>query len=454
MRTQLGCLLVVALFASGLTTPRTARATPPDLFGIGARSPGLAMTGTSYNNSYEAVFLNPANLGSMRRRSIMFAISGGSYDLNLDGERSQLEPVRGTTIGFTLPIPFGDILEDRLTLGGGFYTPANVLLRGDVRYPEVPQWGVLSRAQSLALYVALGIDLHGVLDGLQIGVGIAALAALVGDLRVQLDETNSFQSVVDTQLLATFAPTVGIRFEQPPAFRAAATAPGQPSLAEFGLGITYRHELRADMNLEIVVEDLPVRLPVLTIGGIIQYDPAQLIIEGYYRPIPQLRLIANVTTRFWSSYPGPTSSTSMSSYQAPAVQYSDTFSPRIAVEATLRHGTVDLHLRGGYAWEMSPTPPARLAPERNPDGTVHEEGGAPVNVALRLIDNDRHIATIGLGLACDLSSHERLTLDVFGQAHFLTERTHLVSLRSADATDPLTSGGIILMGGWAAGLEF
>ncbi|MBN8612313.1 MAG: hypothetical protein J0L92_17085 [Deltaproteobacteria bacterium] len=449
MRTQLGCLLVAALLATGLTIPRSARATPPDLFGFGARSPGLAMTGTSYNDSYEAVFLNPANLGSVRRRSIVFGISGGTFDLQLDGQRSALDPIRGTTIGFTLPIPFGDILEDRLTLGGGFYTPANVLLRGDVRYSEVPQWAVLGRGQSLALYVALGIDLHGIVDGLQIGVGIAALAALVGDLRVQLDETNSFQSVVETQLLATFSPTVGVRFEQPPSLRSSPTAS-----ADFGFGVTYRHELRADMNLEIVVEDLPVTLPVLTIGGVIQYDPAQLIVEGYYRPIPQLRLIANLTARFWSAYPGPTSATSLSSYQIPAVEYSDTFTPRVAVEATLRHGTVDLQLRGGYAWEMSPAPPARMAAQRNPDGTVHEEGGVPVNVALRLIDNDRHIVTLGFGLAADLSEHERLRLDVFGQAHFLTSRTHLVALTSTDTSDPLTSSGVILMGGWAAGLEF
>lgn len=449
MRTQLGCLLVAAILATSLTAPRTARATPPDLFGFGARSPALAGTGTSYSDNYEAVFLNPANLGAIRRRSIVFGISGGAFDLALDGQRSPLDPIRGTTIGFTLPIPFEDILEDRLTLGGGFYTPANVLLRGDIRYPEVPQWGVLGRGQSLALYVALGIDLHGVLDGLQIGVGIAALAALVGDLRVQLDETNSFQSVVDTQLLVTYAPTVGIRFEQPPQFRANPRAP-----AEFGIGMTYRHELRADMDLEIVVEDLPVRLPVLTVGGVIQYDPAQFIIEGYYRPIPELRLIANVTARFWSMYPGPTSPTSMSSYQIPAVNYSDTFTPRVAIEGTLHHGTVDLNLRAGYAWEMSPAPPARLAPERNPDGTVHMEGGLPVNVPLRLIDNDRHIVTAGFGFVAALSERERLTLDVFGQIHFLADRTHQIALRADEAANPLTSSGMVFMGGWAAGLEF
>ena len=450
MRPRLGGVLLLVLLLCGLLGPREARATPPDLFGFGARSPGLAMTGTSYVDGYESVYLNPANLGSVRRRSFFFGASAGSFDLELDGQRSPLEAVRGTTIGFTLPIPFGDILQDRLTLGGGFYTPANVLLRGDVRFAEVPQWAVLGRGQSLALYVAMGFDFHGILDGLQVGLGISALAALVGDLRVQLDETSSFQSVVETQLIATFAPNVGIRFEQPPQLRASASAP-----AEFGIGMVYRHELRADMDLEIVVEDLPVPLPVLTIGGITQYDPAQVVIEGYWRPIPELRVVANVTARFWSTYPGPTSATSATSFLPPAVQYSDTFSPRVALEGMLHRGTVDLAIRGGYAWEMSPTPPARMAPQRNPDGSVHLEDGAAVNVPLRLVDNDRHVVTAGLGLSAALSDSERLTLDVFGQLHVLSPRTHLVALSSTESSaPPLSSGGLIVVGGWAAGLEF
>ena len=48
-----------------------------------------------------------------------------------------------------------------LVFGGGFYTPAEVLLRGNVTFPEVPQWTVLDRAQVLAVQVGLGIDLHG-----------------------------------------------------------------------------------------------------------------------------------------------------------------------------------------------------------------------------------------------------------------------------------------------------
>lgn len=448
MPKRLGALLIAAFFVSALA-PAAARATPPDLFGFGARSPGLAMTGASHEEGYEAAYLNPANLASQRRRSIQFGASAGGFELQIDGERTSLESVRGTTIGFTIPLPFGDVLEDRLTLGGGFYTPVNVLMRGDVRYAEVPQWAVLDRGQSLALFVGLGVDLHGAVDGLQVGVGVAALAALMGDLHVQLDETNTFQSIVETQLVTAFAPIVGVRFEQPQSLR-----PSRESPAEFGIGVTYHHELRADMDLHITITDLPVRLPVLTIGGVTQYDPAQLVLEAYYRPIPELRLIANLTTRFWSGYPGPATATSLSSLRAPAPEFQDTFSPRVAIEAHFEDALFDLTLRGGYAWEMTPAPPARLGAQREQSGATRLVDGAPVLVPTRLLDADRHVLTLGLGVGARLSEEHRLLLDAFAQAHVLADRTHQIPLVDAAGAAPLTTSGFILVAGWSAGLEF
>ena len=434
--TQIASALVAV---AALATASTAEATPPDLFGFGGRSPGLAMTGASYANNYEAAYLNPALLGGVRRRSIVFGASAGDFDLRLDGQTAPMEAARGTSIGFTLPVPFGDVLQDRLTLGAGFYTPTNVILRGDVRFVDVPQWTVLSRSQSLALHVGLGFDFHDIVDGLRVGVGVSAMAALVGDLTVSLDETRMFQSVVETQLLVTFAPTVGASYEQP----------------EYGFGVVYRHELRADMNLNIVTMDLPVELPVLTIGGIIQYDPAQIVAEGYWRPIPELRLVANLTTRLWANYPGPTRSTSASSWVPPTTDFQNTFSPRVAVEGTIRDHDVTMQLRAGYAYEMTPAPPARMATQRNPDGTPRMSGEDPVQVPFRLIDNDRHIATVGFGAHLRLTENESIFFDAYGQAHFLADRTHAIARTTSDPSDAsMVSGGLVLAGGWALGLEF
>lgn len=425
-----------------MLTPGIAHATPYDLFGLGARSQALGMTGVSYSEDYEATLSNPAGLGRARRRGIHIGLTGGAYDLHIDGQRDPHDSARGMVIGATLPLPFGDVLEDRLVLGLGVYTPQQVLLRGNVRYPDVPQWPVLERAQSLGILFGLGVDLHGTdLEGLRLGFGISAIADVIGELDVRLDETNSFTSTVETQLLATFAPIAGVSYDR----------------GEWSFGIVYRHELRANMDLEIRTADLPVSLPVLTVGGLVQYDPAQLAGEVSYRPDPNLRIIANLTWRMWSHYPGPQVPTSVSSLQAPHPGFSDVVSPRVAVEGSFRDARAALHLRAGYALEMSPSPEARLAPRRNPNGTPAMRDGQLDEIPLRFLDNDRHLVTAGLGITWNLSAQERLRLDLFGQAHFLVDRVHRVERTGSDAAEEgegMVTGGTFLVGGWTIALEF
>lgn len=438
-----GAILALAILL-GTLRPPVARATPQDLYGLGGRSPGLGMTGVSFVCDWEAVYLNPANLAGARNRRLAFAASASVYDLHVDHERLPLEPARGTTIGFHLPLPFGDVLEDRLVLGGGFYTPTNILLRGDVRYADVPQFSVLNRAQSIAVQVALGFDFHGIIDGLRLGIGISALANVYGDLLVRLDESSAFVSIVETQLLTAFSPIVGATFAQP----------------EWGLGVVYRHEVRAELDLDIVVRDLPVPLPVVSVAGLIQYDPAQLAIEGFWLPDPNVRIIVNATARFWSFYPGAAQPTTTNSYLAPAPNYSDTVSPRLALEGTLHDGNLTAQLRLGYALELSPVPAASMGPERNTDGTPRlDEDGEPILAASRSLDHDRHVITAGLGFDHAFSDEQHIIFDLYGQLHAGVDRLHPI-YRDVDANAPLdvgvgmVSGGMIFVGGWTLAAEF
>lgn len=424
----LGCTFFVCCVA---LAPRTAHASPQDLFGYGGRTTGLAMTGASYAEGYESVFANPAGLGVVRRRGLTLGAQGAGFALSLDGERQALEPARGMTIGFHLPLPFGDVLEDRLVVGGAFFTPAAALMIGRVHFPETPQWTVLDRGQVLAIQVALGVDLRGLLDGLTFGVGVSALADVVGVLDVRLDETNAFSSVVETQLLTAFAPLVGLQYRQP----------------TWGVGLSYRHELAAHMDLEIATADLPLELPVLTVGGVVQYDPPTLIAEGHWKPLPDSMIVLNLTTRFWSAFPGGQIPTTESGRNAPAPGFSIIPSPRIAFEQTFRDPNFDLALRVGYAYEASPAPPARMAPRRAASGEPIDSDVVP----FRVLDNDRHIVTLGAGWTIHLGD-KALVLDVYGQLHALAPRTHEIG--RTEGAPPMVTDGYILAGGWTLGLEF
>jgi long-chain fatty acid transport protein len=440
---QPALLALAAVLAGLLLPPGLARATPQDLYGLGVRSPGLGMTGVSYVCDWEAVYLNPANLAGAERRRLVFSASAAIYDLHVDHERFSLEAARGTTIGFHIPLPFGDVLQDRLVLGAGFYTPTNVLLRGEVSYAEVPQFPLLSRAQSISIQVGLGFDFHGIVDGLRLGIGISALANVIGDLSVRLDESATFVSVVETQLLTTFSPIAGITYEQP----------------TWGAAAVYRHEVRSEMNLRIVVDDLPVPIPTVTVAGLIQYDPASFALEGFWRPDPNLRIVVNLTTRLWSFYPGAARPTSRMSYLAPAPAFSDTVSPRFAVEGTLIEGRMRAQLRLGYALELSPAPFARLASERLASGEPHlDDRGSPILVPSRLLDHDRHVITAGFGFDWAFDDDHHLVFDLFGQLHAGVGRLHPL-YRDRDQHDLMTgagmvSGGTIFVGGFGLGAEF
>jgi long-chain fatty acid transport protein len=436
-------LTLAALFVAALLRPAPARATPQDLYGLGVRSTGLGMTGVSYVCDWEAVYLNPANLAGAERRRLVFSASAAMYDLQIDGERFPLEAARGTTIGFHLPLPFGDVLEDRLVLGAGFYTPTNVLLRGDVSFVDVPQFPILSRAQSISIQVGLGFDFRGIVDGLRLGVGVSALANVIGDLSVRLDESASFVSVVETQLTTAFSPIVGLTYEQP----------------TWGLGAVYRHEVRAEMNLRIVIDDLPVPLPMVNVAGLIQYDPASFALEGFWRPDPNVRIVLNLTTRLWSFYPGAARPTSRMSYLAPAPGFSDTVSPRFAVEGTLVEGRMRAQLRLGYALELSPVPAASLGVERLSSGAPRlDEAGDPVLAPSRLLDHDRHVITAGFGFDYGFDDEHHLVFDLFGQLHAGIDRLHPI-YRDRDQVAPsggagMVSGGMIFVGGFGLGVEF
>ena len=434
----------VAVLFWGLTSvapPSRARASPPDLFGYGPRTSGLAMTGVAYASGYEATFANPAGLARTTQRGLAIGFQAGSFELRLDGEPFPQEPATGTVIGLHLPVPFGGVLEGVFTLGAGFYTPLDVTLRNDVLFTEEAQWTVLGRSHAVTIQVGLGIDLGRWASGLRVGVGVSALADTRGRLLVQLDEADRFVSLTETQLVAGFNPLVGMSYDLD-------LGKGR----RLQLGVVYRRVVKAEIGLDITVENLPVELPLITISALAQYDPHTVAAEGALFLDAHWMLVLHATYRRWSAYPGNVRPTSSHSNLPPDPDFRDTVSPRIAVEYTAARDRTTGRLRAGYFYEPTPAPPARIAQRRDFEGQPLVVRGEPQRAPMRLLDSDRHGFTLGAAVTWRSPRTAVLSLDVFGQLQRVTERRHRIPREGRDA--PMITSGYLLVGGWTAGLDW
>ena len=429
------CLTVLAMLT---LSPTPALASPPDLLGFGGRSPGMAGTGVSFADDYEAVYQNPAGLSRAQHSGLSLGLHGAAFALSIDGSRSPLEGSQASTIGLTLPLPFGGALQDVFVLGTGFFTPLNVVLRNDVLFPENIQWPVLNRAQAVTIMMGLGINLSRWIPGFRLGIGAAALADTQGRLLVQLDDGDRFVSQTETQLLASFSPIAGVNLD----------------VGKLSLGLVYRAEARADISLNIVTENLPVSLPIITIEALAQYDPHTVSAEASYHVTDEWLVAANLTYRRWSAWTGYAGASTASSFLPPAPGFHDTISPRISAEWTTQRNRTRASLRAGYAYEPSPAPAARMAAQRNPDGTprTDRDTGAPVLIPLRLLDSSRHLFTAGVGFDYETSFGAHLVFDLYGQLQRLNHRT--MGIPVAGGTSNMTIKGFIPAFGWTGGLEW
>ncbi len=386
-----------------------ASASPQDLFGYGPRSVAMGATGASYGDDFGAVYGNPAGLSRMRTASLTVGLAGTAFWLRRDGAPFSADPSAATLIGLGLPIPFGGALRGRVSLGLGFFTPTDVVVRGRIVRATTPQFVILpDRVQTVALQIGLGVALPW---GLRIGGGVMAMAGLTGTVLVAADATGRATSRIDDQLVATYAAVVGVQWERGP----------------WRLGLTYRGPLVARFLVTIEARDLGINLPIFNISGVAQYDPAQLQFEAAWQH-RGWTVALGVTGKRWSDYPGPASATTDNSPQPPDPSFGDTLVPRAGLERRWDFaGGTHVAVRGGYFFEPSPAPSA--TPSR------------------AYMDNDRHVFTAGLGLGAT-AARTRFTVDLFAQAHWLAPRDAVAS------SGTLSHGGALLHMGTSASVTF
>ena len=435
-------LAAAGALACGLGWAPPCEASPEDIFGYGPRGAAMGGTGTASAQGFEAAYSNPALLSGVRANKLTLGYFGATFGLDAEerGERRRIgeDPARGTYIGAEVPVPLGGRLKDRIGLGLAFYTPTDIIVRGRILYPEVPQFPLLpDRAQCLTVRGGLGGEVGW---GLRVGIGFAALAEISGDVTVATDASGKVGTRVEDQLVATYAPVIGLSYDL-------------PTSEKIRLGLVYKGAMSARFAVSIDGTRLStLQIPVFNISGIAQYDPAQVSLEGAWTR--DHRVVAlGATFKRWSKYPGPLESTlpcppdepDCSTLTPPKVEYRDTVVLHAGVNQGLRVApTLVAHLRGGAMLEPTPMP-AELPPSDAYDLASRKT----VSVPTRFYDAARLGLTAGTGL--DLSAPVPLTLDMFAQYHVLLPRT----MRSeGDTTNEVTVSGHVLAAGMLVGVTF
>lgn len=388
-------------------------------------------TGAAVGSGFEAVHANPALLSLSHRRELTLGYLAARFSLHADGPNApgdmHAPALSGAVIGATLPIPFGGALTDRVTLGMGFFTPSDVVVRGRILYPETPQFDTLAdRTQSVAVQAGIGLDLG---KGIRVGGGFAALAAISGAVNVATQANGQIGTTVDEQLVASYAPVVGAAYDLGDGWRA---------------GATYRGVLEGRFAVTIYVHDLgSIVVPPFNIAGIAQYDPWQVQAE-VARETRDWKLAAGATFKRWSAYPGAAEPTVLcpddpdcQALVPPPVHFHDTVVPRIGADRRFVVGEgVALHARAGMFYEPSP------APEQTGESNY--------------FDDDRVALTLGYGIELE-GPMPPLDIDFALQEHYLVPRTHTknADVPTANAGWPsVKTSGWVTMAALLVGVRF
>jgi long-chain fatty acid transport protein len=349
------------------------------MFGMGARTPGMGATGVASADGYDATYTNPAGLVGPTNRRLTLGYVHAGYQLSLDGMHHPVDKTDGLILGADIPIPFGGLLKDRVALGLGFYFPFGVINRARAPFPDEPRLAILdTRTQVVSVLVAAGIRVH---ERVDVGVGVLALAALVGTIQIA-PVGGRITTVAEEQLTTSMSPILGARVR---------------ALRWLTLGAVFRGESKSTYDIEItnsLGSLLPLTLPTLRIAGVAQYDPMQAAIEGSFRPLRWLMVDLGVTWKHWSGFGLPTENATLGAPPLPPPGFVDTAVPRIGAEASKRWPHFVLAGRTGYYFE--------------PTGAR-----GPV-----LLDADRHVLTFGAGLTW-IGRLTTLQLDGFVQWHHL-----------------------------------
>lgn len=440
--------LVVLLAASFATT---ARANPADTFGFGARSTALGGAVVSDVEDFSANYYNPAGLARGHRIRVEAGYLFARPLLRINGRDTGVDDIGAMTAGLVVPAQFG---SHHFALGLGLHLNDERISRTRSLPASQPRWEMYDNRPH-KVYLSANLAWSPV-EWLRIGAGIAFMATsktnlyVEGEVPVLAPETMSnVRHSLRADLLSIRYPGVGIQIE-----------PNK----QWSFGLVYRGEFKLGLDLDATVRaritlgelSVPAFFHLVT-ESVNSFLPQQLSLGGAWRPIPSVRVSAEVTWVDWSAYetsiafsditldltiPPEFSAfisdvgTISGSTPIPA-HFRDRFVPRVGVEwRALDLPWMKFDVRGGYFYESTPIPTQ--------------------SALTNFIDTDRHAFSLGIGTSfteLEPIINGSVFIDVTAQASYLVTRNY-VKASLLDITGNYTASGSIWALSANAGVTF
>ena len=434
---------------AGLVSPDTAGANPMDTFGLGSRSTAMGRAVTAEASDFSAVYYNPAGLVGARGMDFSLGYFHADPNLSMNGRETKVDSARGLIFGFVAP---GEVLGVPFALGLATHLPDERLSRIRTRPQDEPRFELYdNRPQLLYLATALAVRPFSFLE---VGAGISYLAATRGRLDIEGSanladpHASQLRHEVRADLRSVRYPIAGLRI-----------------LLGDGitLGLAFRDKARLKLQLDTAlvgtIDAFGLQIPAsytLTSSNVGVFIPRQVTL-GARIELFERRMTATLDVGYeaWSAYETSVSlSTTNLDVQLPPglpvtipknpeptrlipPNFHDRVVPRAGVEYQLPlTETIEVPLRAGYAYEVSPVPEQR--------GVTN------------FVDTDRHVLSAGTGLRL-MRPVEELPGDVRLDGHvqwsILPEKVTRKD-NPADFVGDYRAGGSILALGVTLGVGF
>lgn len=427
--------------------PVAAHANPVDLFGFGARAQSMGGAMSAATDDASANYYNPARLAGTDDIRIDVGYQLAQPLLSVDGNGQGVDSSRGLAIGLAVP---GKLAAARLAIGAGLFLPDQQITRTRTLPSQQPRWALYdNRPQRLFLAANLGISLPG---HVAIGAGISYMSSTQGD--VALDGIVGFPDATTSQLILNMNVDLKtIRYPQ-----AGVSWDAKPWLT---LAATYRggFKLILDQTFDITGDIGTPGSPPLVDNGYLHlrslaqdlFQPAQVTVAAYARITPRFSVAFDLAWHRWSVFENPAAQIEIEldlqdfndlvkippQEPLPAPHFHDIAIPRLGAEWIARStARRTWRVRGGYAYEPSPTP---------------EQFGNT-----NFIDNDKHSFSAGAGVEFPGVGGvilRPMTIDISLVTTWLPEREH----RKLIAVDPIgdyRSSGVVLSGSLSSRWRF